>query len=212
MRPRDTAGHDRGAHGALFLLRRLLIEGALVVLPIGAVVLLVLGLLGRIERAADPLAGHVLHPALTAVGGLLLICLLVGAAIRSALGRRLRTLLEGTLLDRLPGYRLAKAFATEGPWGEAAGRTVRPALATIEDGLCPALVMDEFADGRLLVFVPGAPAPMAGAIYIFTPDKVTLLDVPLLPFLKTISSWGLGLREMLEAADAQAAATKEPAR
>ena len=59
--------------------------------------------------------------------------------------------------------------------------------------------MDEFADGRLLVFVPGSPAPMSGAIYIFTPDKVTYLDVPLLPFLKSIASWGLGLREMLEA-------------
>ena len=60
--------------------------------------------------------------------------------------------------------------------------------------------MDELADGRLVVFVPGSPAPMSGAIYIFTPDKVVLLDVPLLPFLKAISSWGLGLREMIERA------------
>jgi uncharacterized membrane protein len=79
---------------------------------------------------------------------------------------------------------------------------MRPALAAIEEGQCPALVMDEFADGRLLVFVPGSPAPMSGAIYLFAPDKVTLLDVPLLPFLKAISSWGLGLREMMEGAGA----------
>ncbi|WP_237217437.1 DUF502 domain-containing protein [Falsiroseomonas oryziterrae] len=209
MRPGDTAGRHRAPGGPFILLRRVLIEGALVVLPIGAVVLLVLGLIGRIERAADPLTGHVLHPALVAIGGLLLICLLVGAAIRSATGRRMRALLEGTLLDRLPGYRLAKAFATDGPWGEGSGRAVRPALAAIEDGLCPALVMDEFADGRLVVFVPGAPAPMAGAIYVFAPEKVTLLDVPLLPFLKTISSWGLGLVEMIEAAER--ARTKEAA-
>ena len=78
---------------------------------------------------------------------------------------------------------------------------MRPALAAIEDGLCPALVMDEFEDGRFVVFVPGAPAPMAGAIYIFAREKVTLLDVPLLPFLRTISSWGLGLVEMVEAAE-----------
>jgi len=32
----------------------------------------------------------------------------------------------------------------------------------------------------------------------YFPDKVTLLDVPLLTFLKAISSWGLGLREMIE--------------
>ncbi len=194
-----TAEAHRG--GTIASLRRMLLEGALVVLPIGAVVLLALGLVGRIERAADPLAGHVVHPAVVAVAGLLLICLAVGLAIRSALGRRMRALLEGTLLDRLPGYRLAKAFATDGPWSGAGGRAVRPALAAIEEGLCPALVMDEFADGRLVVFVPGAPAPMAGAIYVFAPEKVTLLDVPLLPFLRTISSWGLGLVEMVETAE-----------
>lgn len=187
--------------GALAGLRRMLVDGALVVLPIGAVVLLVLGLVGRIERAADPLAGHVVHPAIVAVVGLLLICLLVGLAVRSAAGGRLRRLVEHRFLDRLPGYRLAKAFATDGPWCGAGGRAVRPALAAIEDGLCPALVMDEFADGRFVVFVPGAPAPMAGAIYVFAPDKVTVLDVPLLAFLRTISSWGLGLVDLVEAAE-----------
>jgi uncharacterized membrane protein len=187
MRRHDmTARNDDG--GTVASLRRTLIEGALVVLPIGAVVLLVLGPVNRIERAADPLAGTVVHPAIVAVAGLLLICLAVGLAIRSALGRRIPALIEGALLDRLPGYRLAKAFATDGPWSGAGGRAVRPALAAIEEGLCPALVMDEFADGRLVVFVPGAPAPMAGAIYVFAPEKVTLIDVPLLPFLRTISS------------------------
>ena len=79
---------------------------------------------------------------------------------------------------------------------------MRPVLAAIEEGQCPALVMDEFADGRLLVFVPGSPAPMSGAVYIFAPDKVVILDVPLLSFMKAISSWGLGLREMIEEAGA----------
>ena len=67
------------------------------------------------------------------------------------------------------------------------------------DGQCPALVMDELADGRLVVFVPASPAPMSGAVYVFAPDKVTYLNVPVLPFLKVISSWGLGLREIIEA-------------
>jgi uncharacterized membrane protein len=76
-------------------------------------------------------------------------------------------------------------------------------LAAFDDGQCPALVMDELADGRLLVFVPGSPAPMSGALYVLAPARVRYLDVPLLPFLKAISSWGLGLREMIEAQEAQ---------
>jgi uncharacterized membrane protein len=54
----------------------------------------------------------------------------------------------------------------------------------------------------MVVFVPGSPAPMSGAIYLFTPDKVTLLDVPLMEFLRMIASWGIGLRKMVEKADA----------
>ena len=177
-------------------LRRALIDGVLVMLPLGAIVLLVLGIVRRLQDAADPLSGHFVHPLITAVVLLLLLCLVIGFLIRSAAGRRTRHTLERHLFEKIPGYRLVKAFAGEGPLVEHGGRSVRPAL--IEEGQCPALVMDEFADGRLLVFVPGSPAPMSGAIYIFSPDKVTLLDVPLLTFLKAISSWGLGLREMIE--------------
>lgn len=36
-----------------------------------------------------------------------------------------------------------------------------------------------------------APAPKELAICIFTPDCVTLLDVPLLSFMKALSSWSL---------------------
>jgi uncharacterized membrane protein len=184
----------------------MLVDGALVVLPIGAIVLLVLGLVGKLQQAADPIAGRYVHPAIVAVALFVLTCLAIGLVVRSTAGRRARRMLEALLFERIPGYRLVKAFAGDGPLVQGGGRAMRPALAAIEDGQCPALVMDELADGRLVVFVPGSPAPMAGAIYIFTPDRVAFLDVPLLPFMKAISSWGLGLREMIEGAPPAAAA------
>jgi len=188
-------------------LRQALLDGAMVVLPLGAIVLLVLGIVRRLQDIADPLSGRYLHPAIVAVVLLLLLLLLVGALVHSATGRRARRSLEVVLFERLPGYRLVKAFAGDGPLMAREGRALRPALAAIEEGQCPALVMDEFADGRLVVFVPGSPAPMSGAIYIFTPDKVTYLDVPLLAFLKAIASWGLGLREMVEGSNGAAGST-----
>ncbi|WP_137127474.1 hypothetical protein [Roseomonas sp. HF4] len=180
-------------------LRRALFDGAMVVLPVGAIALLVLGILRRLQDAADPLAGTYVHPLMVAVAMMVLLCLLVGVLVRSAAGRRARSILEGVLFEKIPGYRLVKAFAADGPLGEAAGRSLRPALAAFDDAHCPALVMDELADGRLLVFIPGSPAPMSGAIHVFAAERITFLDVPLLPFLKAISSWGLGLREILEA-------------
>jgi uncharacterized membrane protein len=180
-------------------LRRTLIDGAMVVLPIGAIILLVSAIVDKLERAAEPLAGRFLHPAIGALVLLVLLCLFVGLLVRSRVGRRAQRGLEASLFEKLPGYRLVKAFAGEdGPWAEG-GRTMRPALAAMGDGQRPALVMDEFADGRLVVFVPGSPAAMSGLISIFSPDRITLLDVPLVPFMKAIASWGLGLKDMVDA-------------
>jgi uncharacterized membrane protein len=187
--------------------RRALLDGVLVVLPIGAIVLLVLNIVAKLRQAADPLSDRFAHPAIAAVAALVLLCLVIGFLIRSAAGQWTRHVLETLLFEKVPGYRLVKAFAGEAPQVEGSGRAMRPALAAIEEGQCPALVMDEFADGRLLVFVPGSPVPTSGSIYIFTPDKVTLLDVPLFTFVKAISSWGLGLRELVEHQEASCLVT-----
>ncbi len=180
-------------------LRRTLLDGAMMVLPIGAIVLLVLAILQKLQDVAAPFSDRIGHPVIIAVVLLLLVCFVVGLLLRSAAGRAARRVLERRVFELIPGYRLVKAFAGDGPLVEHGGRAMRPALAAIEEGQCPALVMDQLADGRLVVFVPGSPAPMSGALYVFTPDKVVYLDVPLLAFMKVISSWGLGLREMIEA-------------
>src|SRR6476659_7380994 len=116
---------------AMRSLRRALIDGVLVMLPLGAIVLLVLGMVRRLQDAADPLSGHFVHPLITAVVLLLLLCLVIGFLIRSAAGRRTRHTLERHLFEKIPGYRLVKAFAGEGPLVEHGGRSVRPALAAI---------------------------------------------------------------------------------
>ena len=178
---------------------RVLLDGAMVVLPIGAIVLLVLAILQKVQDASELVAGRFGHPVPTAVVLLVLVCLVCGLLVRSAPGRATRLVLDRKVFEQIPGYRLAKALTGAGPLADHGGRAIRPALAAIEEGQCPALVMEELADGRLVVFVPSTPAPMSGALYVFAPEKVTYLDVPLLPFIKVVSSWGLGLREIIEA-------------
>ncbi len=194
--PAALGAGGRAGLGRQFL--RLLIEGALVVGPIGAIVLLVLGIVNRLEAAAHPLESRFVHPTLSAVLLVVLLCLLVGAVVQARPGRIVRRRMEDLLFERIPGYRLVRAFAA-GEFPTGGERPPQPALASIEEGLCPALIMDRFADGRLLVFVPGSPAVMSGAIYIFTPDRVQAVDVPLMAFVRAVSSWGLGMRELIEA-------------
>jgi uncharacterized membrane protein len=186
-------------------LLRVILDGALVVLPLGAIALLLIHLIHSLQGAADPMLGGYLHPLVAAAVMLLLLFLVVGLAVRSAIGHWARQALETSLFERVPGYRLAKVLLGNALPEEAGGGRIRPALAAMEEGHCPALVMEEFADGSLLVFVPGTPAPMSGALYIFGAEKVIFLDVPLMPFLQTISSWGLGMRDLLERASARPA-------
>jgi len=176
---------------------RAIIDGLMVVVPIGAIILLVLGILHQLRDATAPLAGPFVHPMIIGVLLFAAICLAIGYLVRSAIGRAVRRTLESALFDKIPGYRLFKAFAGDGPLAIGEGRALRPALAAFDDAACPALVMDEFADGRILLLVPGSPTAMSGSLYIMTSDRVTLLDVPLMPFLKAISSWGLGLPELV---------------
>jgi hypothetical protein len=103
----------------------------MLVLPVGAVVLLVLGIVRKLQDAADPLARQYGHPTVAAVLLLVLLCLLVGLLVRSAAGGWVRRELEGAVFDRIPGYGLVKAFSGDGPLVEGG----RPGVAAGARGL-----------------------------------------------------------------------------
>ena len=65
--------------------------------------------------------------------------------------------------------------------------------------LVPAFVVEKHADGRYTVFVPSAPTPAVGAIYIIPKERVHFVDAPFLTAVKCVSSWGAGSAELLKA-------------
>ena len=73
------------------------------------------------------------------------------------------------------------------------------ALVEIEDALVPAFVVEENLDGRYTVFVPAAPNPASGAIYIMDKARVHLLNISVLKTVKCVSEWGVGSEELLKA-------------
>jgi uncharacterized membrane protein len=60
-------------------------------------------------------------------------------------------------------------------------------------------VIEPLDDGRFTVFVPSVPTPLAGAVYILTPERVHILDVPFTQAVRSISRWGSGSRELVAA-------------
>ena len=65
--------------------------------------------------------------------------------------------------------------------------------------LCPPLSLKKLDDGRLTVFVPSSPTPLAGAIYILNPERVHRLNVPFTQAVKAVTRWGLGSKALVEA-------------
>ena len=126
------------------------------------------------------------------------ICFAVGAAVRTRAGRVVRERLERTFFERIPGYALVRSL-TQRLAGDSEASAWKPALVEIEDALVPGFIIEELEDGRLTVFVPSVPTPLAGAVYILDRARVHALDVPFTQAIGIVSKWGSGSRELVAA-------------
>ena len=128
----------------------------------------------------------------------LIVCFLIGLAVRTPAGRAIRERIEKSLFERIPGYALFRSL-TQRIAGKDEERAWKPALAEIEDALVPAFIIEELDDGRFTVFVPSVPTPFAGAVYILAPERVHPLDIPFTKALQSVSRWGSGSKELVAA-------------
>ena len=128
----------------------------------------------------------------------LLICFIIGIAVRTRRGWRMRERLEKTLFERIPGYALIKSL-TQQLAGRSYDKVWKPALFESDEGLLPAFIIEEFDDGRYTVFVPSIPTPLVGAAYVCDSKRVHPLDVPFTEALKAVSRWGSGSKHLVEA-------------
>ena len=128
----------------------------------------------------------------------LMICFLIGIAVRTRAGRTVREQIERTFFERIPGYALIRSL-TQQMAGKSRENVWKPALVEIDEALVPAFIIEEFEDGRYTVFVPSIPTPLAGAVYILDRKRVHPLDVPFTDALKAVSRWGAGAKDLVVA-------------
>jgi uncharacterized membrane protein len=180
--------------------------GLLIVLPIYLSVLLLLKAMKAVAGLVRPVASLLPKwlPAEKFLSFLLvlIVCFLLGAAVRTPKGRAARERIEKSLFERLPGYALFRSL-TQQLAGSDEEHIWKPALAEIEEALVPAFIIEEFEDGRFTVFVPSAPTPVSGSVYILTPDRVHPLRVPFTHAIKSLSRWGCGSKELVTAMETQ---------
>ena len=178
------------------------IGGVLVLLPVYLAVLLLLkgmqSVVGLVQPISALLPDWVPAEDLLSVLAVLIVCFVVGAAVRTPAGRVIRERLEMLFFGRLPGYALFRSL-TQRMAGKSEENVWKPALAEIEDALVPAFIVEELDDGRFTVFVPSVPTPFAGAVYILSRDRVHPVDIPFTQAIKTVSRWGSGSKDLVAA-------------
>jgi len=178
----------------------MVVGGVLILLPVYLAVLLLLkgmrSFVVLLQPIAKLLPDWLPGDNLLALVLVLVLCFVLGALVRTRLGRRVRERVEETFSGNLPGYdtirSLSRRLAGQGDENEW-----KPAFAEIEDALVRAFIVEEHADGRLTVFVPSIPTPFAGAVYILERRRMHSVDVPFAHAVRCISRWGSGSKDLM---------------
>ena len=185
------------------------VGGLVIIAPVYLSILLLLKAMKAVAGLVRPFAGLLptWFPAEQVLSLLfvLTICFLIGVAVRTTAGRAARERIEKSLFERIPGYALFRSL-TQQLVGSPEEHVWKPALAEIEEALVPAFIIEELDDGRFTVFVPSAPTPLSGSVYILTPERVHPVDVPFTHAIASLSRWGSGSKELVAAMKNQKAA------
>jgi uncharacterized membrane protein len=130
---------------------------------------------------------------------LLLICFLIGLAVRTQFGGLLYGIIERRVLKIAPGYSLVKETIVQ-----LLGKE-RPPFSTAvlarpfgNETLVSAFITDSHSDGSHTVFVPTGPNPTSGFIFHLPHSAVFPIRMPMERVMRSIISAGAGSRDLLD--------------
>lgn len=192
-------------------LKTSLIGGALVVLPAWLAVLLLVHGVMQLKVLVMPimkeLPESVQHPLPVACLLMLMICFAVGIAVRTAVGRKMQSTAEDAFLHKVPGYTMMRNVARQlGDLEKNHG--FKPALIEVEEALAPGFIVEEHPGGeQFTVFIPSAPTPAAGTVFIIAASRVHPINVPVTKMFQCVTKWGTGSTALLAAMKPPAAAS-----
>jgi len=140
-----------------------------------------------IESLAGGIALDVLAIAFTA-----LLCFATGLLARGANARRIRAKLDTTLLANLPGYAFVKGMVENLRHSEELAATFVPVMVRFDDYAQIAFETQRDSDGRVAIYLPGAPNPWSGSVLYVSADRVQSLPITLTEAIRKIRSLGKG--------------------
>jgi uncharacterized membrane protein len=137
----------------------------------------------------------------TAVAVLLLLALCYGAGVvaRGAFARSLSARFEEKLTAVYPRYQVIKAMS-QNLHGAVGQQVLKPVLLCLGDQQQLAYDIERLADGRAVVFVPGAPDAWSGSVLLVEASRLQALAVDPAAVARSLQSMGHGLAGLLDRA------------
>jgi len=180
----------------------ILLEGTLFLLPI----VIIVYLLKFVKDFISPISNILPEGGIFGLGMkniasiIILLTLLVAAGImsRSGFGRIYNDIVESIFSKIVPGFSVIKKLMNvKGDSYE--DKKIKAALAYIDDAWLFAFILEEKNDaGLLTVFVPSAPIPTSGNVYLMREEQVKRLDIKTSEVVKCITQLGIGSGKILE--------------
>lgn len=185
-----------------------LIGGIAVILPITILILIFKWIFNTILQIIQPLTNLVVARShfqevaadVIVLGIILSTCFLVGAMVKTKLGRFVHERIDSRLSKLVPGYSTIKLTVMQFFDRKSAPfSSVALVNAFDDDTLMTAFITDTHPDGSYTVFVPCGPNPTTGYIFHMQPQYVHPVPIPVEVALRSVISCGAGSKPILAA-------------
>ena len=133
---------------------------------------------------------------IVAIAIILFILYLGGLISKTSRAKKAVKKIEDALLSKVPGYDMIKNMG-ESFVGFEGNTSISTVLARIEDAWQYGFLIEEIEGEQYAVYVPGAPNPMSGSVYILEKTRIKKTNIPLQAAMKSLRGLGIGSNELL---------------
>jgi uncharacterized membrane protein len=120
-----------------------------------------------------------------------LVCLLAGLVAQTLIGQRLVSVLESSMLSKIPAYEYLKQESASA-LGVAEIGELPVVFVPMEGGWQLGVQTEALSNGLVSIFVPGAPNPHSGSVFFFPTEVVRPAGIKLVAGLNCLRRCGAG--------------------
>jgi uncharacterized membrane protein len=191
--------------GSFRFFRTTVLGGLLFLVPIVVLILIIGKAFEFAKRFTTPIAGalpfspaaDMAIAAVLAVGALFLVCFLAGLLAKNRLAKKSIAYVEENILMKMPPYIFIKDMS-QSMIGMEQAKGLKPVLVKFDDAWQIAFEVERIEGGYVTIFIPGAPSPWSGDVFIFEENRIKPLDVSFASAIKSMRLIGRGAGEMVK--------------